>query len=87
MPINPFLAHRRGFQVSSRAHIHVPRRWAKNAMHYHGLHGGPAADPLRIYADRFSGHYGMAALFSPLLRFVSAFMQLDAKGNSLRWIA
>jgi hypothetical protein len=22
------------------------------------LHGGPAGDPLRIYADRFSGHYG-----------------------------
>jgi hypothetical protein len=26
---NPFLAHRRGSQVSSRAHIHVPGRWAK----------------------------------------------------------
>jgi hypothetical protein len=43
----------------ARADIHVPRRWAKNAMHYHRITDSacPVSDPLQIHADRVSGHY------------------------------
>src|SRR6202035_5898672 len=35
------------------------------------LHGGPVADPLQIYADRFSGHYGVAPLGAALNAFLT----------------